>query len=124
VAEVKALCDTNIVIDLLSGSEKAIRELSLYDELWLSRISWMEILIGAGDQDTETLWEELLSNFSIVDLDLPIAREAIQIRRSRRIKLPDAIIWASSRSVSALLLTRNTKDFPLSDPMIRFPYRI
>ena len=45
-----------------------------------------------------------------------------KIRRDRRVKLPDAVIWATARAESALLVTRNTKDFPRDDPGIRVPY--
>jgi predicted nucleic acid-binding protein len=57
-------------------------------------------------------------------LDLICRREQITIRRTRRIRLPDAIVWASARTESALLVTRNTKDFPEADPGVRVPYTI
>ncbi len=37
-------------------------------------------------------------------------------------RLPDAIIWATAREASALLVTRNTKDFPADVPGVRVPY--
>jgi predicted nucleic acid-binding protein len=121
---VKALCDTNIVIDLLGGVQKASRELRKYDELFLSRISWMEVLIGSPDQGTETLWLKWLRNFSILEIDAVVAAEAVRLRKLHRIKLPDAIIWASARSQALILLTRNSRDYPKSDPDIRFPYHL
>jgi hypothetical protein len=39
-------------------------------------------------------------------------------------KLPDAIIWASARCNGRLLVTRNTKDFPAGDPVVRYPYEV
>jgi predicted nucleic acid-binding protein len=63
-----------------------------------------------------------LRDFSLVELTRPIAREAVAIRRSRRVRLPDAIIWATARHQSALLVTRNTKDFPPDEPGVRVPY--
>jgi predicted nucleic acid-binding protein len=51
-------------------------------------------------------------------------RRAVRIRRGARIKLPDAIIWASARTNGALLMTRNTKDYPKDDPFVRVPYSI
>ena len=65
-----------------------------------------------------------LRDFRVVDLTRRVAREAVEIRRSRRIRLPDAIVWASARTESALLVTRNTKDFPKDDPGLRVPYVI
>ena len=33
-----------------------------------------------------------------------------------------AIVWASARTESALLVTRNTRDFPADEPGVRLPY--
>jgi len=30
--------------------------------------------------------------------------------------LPDAVIWATAQAHAMLLVTRNTKDFPVDDP--------
>lgn len=51
-----------------------------------------------------------------------VAREAIEVRRLHRMRLPDAIVLASARVESALLVTRNTKDFPGSLPGVHVPY--
>jgi hypothetical protein len=39
-------------------------------------------------------------------------------------RLPDAIIWASAQKENALLVSRNTKDFPVDAPGIRIPYTL
>jgi predicted nucleic acid-binding protein len=57
-------------------------------------------------------------------LDETVAREAIAVRQKYKLKIPDAIIWASARLNNALLVTRNTKDFNRSDPGIRIPYHL
>ena len=38
--------------------------------------------------------------------------ESVNLRRSHRLKLRDAMIWASARIHGWQLVTRNTKDFP------------
>jgi predicted nucleic acid-binding protein len=63
-----------------------------------------------------------LRDFRVVEITRSIAREAVEVRRTRRIRLPDALIWASAQAESALLVTRNTKDFPRDDPGVRVPY--
>ena len=60
----------------------------------------------------------------MVGLDERVACEAIGLRKERRVKLPDAIIWASARLTDALFVTRNIKDFPAYEPGVRIPYRI
>ena len=66
--------------------------------------------------------QQLLQRFKTVELEPDVAEEAARIRRLERVKLPDAIIWASARCTGRLLVTRNTKDFPAGDPGVRHPY--
>jgi predicted nucleic acid-binding protein len=67
---------------------------------------------------------DFLSGFDIVVVDEEIAERAVNLRRSHRIRLPDAVIWATAQVRAMLLVTRNTKDFPPDDPGIRAPYRL
>ena len=120
----KALFDTNILIDYLNGVEAARAEIDRPAERLVSVITWMEVLAGARDQAEEDVIDMFLRDFRVVELTRRVAREAVEIRRSRRIRLPDAIVWAAARSESALLVTRNTKDFPAGDPGLRVPYTI
>jgi predicted nucleic acid-binding protein len=118
----KALFDTNILIDYLNGVEAARKELERHDERLISAVTWMEVLIGPRSDDEEDVIELFLRDFRVVDVTRAVARGAVEIRRARKIRLPDAIIWSSARTQSALLVTRNTKDFPKDEPGIRVPY--
>lgn len=120
----KALFDTNILIDYLNGVEAARTEIERPVERLVSIITWMEVLAGARDEAEADVIEMFLRDFRVVDVTRRIARGAIEIRRARRIRLPDAIVWASASAESALLVTRNTKDFPKDDPGLRVPYTI
>ncbi|HBS27770.1 MAG TPA: hypothetical protein DD827_11730 [Gammaproteobacteria bacterium] len=53
-----------------------------------------------------------------------LVAHVISIRSENRIKLPDAIFWATAKSHQALLVTRNTEYFPEDQADIRIPYRI
>ncbi|MFN8062374.1 MAG: PIN domain-containing protein [Vicinamibacterales bacterium] len=117
-----ALFDTNILVDYLAGVDAARRELDLYGKRLVSAITWMEVMVGARGDAEEDVIEMFLRDFTLVPISRPVAREAIAVRRARRLRLPDAIIWASARTESALLVTRNVKDFPRTDPGIRVPY--
>jgi predicted nucleic acid-binding protein len=118
----KALFDTNILIDYLNGNAAAQAEFERHRRRFISVVTWMEVLAGAHNAAEEDVIEMFLRDFTIVDVSRPIAHEAVAIRKRRRIRLPDAIIWASARHESALLVTRNTKDFPKHEPGIRVPY--
>lgn len=118
---VKALFDTNILIDYLNGVELAQDELKRYSQKAISIITAMEVLIGARP-DVEAGTRAFLAGFQIIPLDDVVAERAIEIRKSARIKLPDAIIWASADVHSMLIVTRNSKDFPADMPGVRIPY--
>ncbi len=120
---VKALFDTNILVDYLSGVEASKKEVERYDERLVSIVTWMEVLVGAADEAEADVVEMFLRDFRVVDLTRKIARQAVDMRRGRRrIRLPDAIIWATARVESALLITRNTRDFPPDTPGVQVPY--
>jgi len=108
----KACFDTNIVIDALNGLEEADQEYRRYERVLISRITWMEVLIGAKN-DEASLRDFLEKQFEIVPLEIQVAEEAVQLRRSHPLRLPDAIIWATARVNQAVLVSRNTKDFTL-----------
>jgi len=118
----KALFDTNILIDYLSGVLAARDELARYSDRLVSLVTWMEVLAGARSAQEEDVIELFLGEFIVVEVTRRIARDAVAIRRARRLKLPDALIWATAVAESALLVTRNSKNFPASEPGIRIPY--
>jgi len=119
------LFDTNILIDYLNGIEEARREILNCDrkDRHISIITWMEVLVGAKASEVFAL-KSWLSRFHVIALDDAIAERAVQIRKSKKIRLPDAIIWATAQINSLLLISRNTKDFPGDDSGIRVPYEI
>jgi len=120
---VKAVFDTNVLIDHLGGIPQARNELRRFDARAISVVTWAEVLVGTPP-DREPATRAFLDAFAVVDLDREIAARAVTLRRDHRIKLPDAVIWATAAAIGALLVTRNTKDFPADDPAIRVPYRL
>jgi hypothetical protein len=56
--------------------------------------------------------------------DLEVADITWRLRRKYRIRLPDAAIWATAKRSGTLLVTRNTRDFPVGEPDIRVPYEL
>ena len=118
-----AVFDTNIVIDALNGVAEADVEYSRYERVLISRVTWMEVLIGAESDDVE-LRDFMETHFEIISLDVAVAETAIQLRREYRLRLPDAIIWATARVNDAVLVTRNTKDFHAEWDGVRSPYTV
>ena len=118
----RAVIDTNILIDFLSGEDAASEELTRHDEPCISPISWMEVMVGAENFDEERRLRAFLAQFERVPIDDEVAEIAVGIRKTTRIRLPDAIIWATARRIGGVLVTRNTRDFPQGDPGVRVPY--
>jgi predicted nucleic acid-binding protein len=120
---VTALFDTNVILDHIKGLEAARAELKRYDDRAISIITVIEVLVGTTPA-TEAAERALLGEFNVVPLDDQVAEEAATLRRVHRMKLPDAVIWASARIQGRLLVSRNSKDFPAGDPGVRIPYRV
>lgn len=120
---VKALFDTNVLIDYLHGIEAADQELSRYAGKAISIITWMEVMAGAAPDEEAAVRAWLLS-FEVLALNEAIAERAVAIRKARRIRLPDAVIWATAQAHGLLLVSRNTKDFPETEPGVRVPYTL
>jgi predicted nucleic acid-binding protein len=123
VGSVKVLFDTNILIDYLNGIDAAREEITAYPHPMISTITWVEVMVGS-QIDEEVAVRQFLDRFLQVQLDATVAERAVSIRRKTRMRLPDAIIWASAQMEDALLVTRNSKDFSRLAPDVRIPYSL
>lgn len=119
----KAVFDTNILIDYTKGILAAKAEIIGVDHGLISIVTWIEFLAGMSDEAQATRARRFLDRFEIVPLGSEVAEQAIELRQRYRMKLPDAVIWATAKTHHALLVTRNTKDFP-GERDVRFPYQI
>ena len=116
--------DTDIVIDALNRIEPARAALRMADRASISRICWIEVMskmTGASMNEVKAF----LGGFVIEEIDAVVSDRAAALRRERpRLKLPDAVILASAQVNGNILVTRNTKDFPVDMPGIRVPYTL
>ena len=123
-AFVQAVFDTNILIDLLNGVVEANNEVGRYSQVAISRVSWIEVLTGVRDEEDRNRVENLLAFFEMIELDEAVSRQATELRRQYRLKVPDAIVFASAKLGDGVLVTRDLSDFPAGDPGIRVPYEL
>ena len=84
---------------------------------------WTEILAREPLERRDTV-QQIISPFEVVEIDARIAAAAADIRYRSPMKLMDAYILATAQVNGAILITRNTKDFPAEMPGIRIPYTI
>jgi predicted nucleic acid-binding protein len=115
--------DSNIVIDWLNRRPQAKAELLRYQRHRISRIVWTEVLAGEALEDREAV-RQVISAFDVVEIDARTALAAADIRHRMRMKMMDALILATAQVNGAILITRNTKDFPAEMPGIRVPYTL
>lgn len=118
---VKALFDTNILIDYLNGIEQAKIELDRYTDKAISMITWMEVMVGATPE-TEAIVRGFLNSFLSLPIDEQVSDITVAVRKKHKVKLPDAIVWATAQVNGRILVTRNTKVFSSDEPGIRVPY--
>jgi len=124
------LIDTNVWIDALSGklAASAFLRFTTVHASWAgySAITRLELFGYPGLKDEEELKiAELLKSFTEIAVDSNIIDKAIFIRKSVRIKVPDAIIAATALEKDCSLVTRNVEDFKgIADLDIIDPYVI
>ncbi|MDQ1921955.1 PIN domain-containing protein [Massilia pseudoviolaceinigra] len=119
---VKALFDTNILIDYLNGIPEAELACDHYVDKAISVVTWMEIMEGVDeDEDERLLVEAFLGQFELVPIDHRVALEASRVREAHAMRLPDAVIQATANLSGRVLITRDTRDFVPGDTVL-VPY--
>ena len=120
----KAVIDSDVLIDFLQGVPSAKKELALYSDRCVSLISWMEVMSGTKTAEEDQQCRNFLMHFRVIDIGPEIAKQAVIFRRTHHLKLPDALIWATAQHEGCILVTRNTKDFGSQTPGVRIPYKL
>lgn len=108
----KGLIDSNILIYLSNGLLEVSGLFEKYNELLISRITQIEVLGFPFDEtENEELVRRLVDKFQILEIDSAVGEATISIRKQNKIKLPDALIYATALVNDCELITANVKDF-------------
>jgi predicted nucleic acid-binding protein len=110
------LLDTNTVIyytkDNLPENAADFLSEQIIKGVFLSVISEIELLGWQFPSiETETIMETFINDCIIVKLSRAVVLKTIEIRKLRKIKLPDAIIAATAIVHDLTLISRNDSDF-------------
>ena len=106
------LIDTNIIIYLTQKRLKISDFAKKSGSLYISSISYIETLgYPFQNQDEEKDVTKLCEMFERIFLTKEIEKQTIFIRKSKKIKLPDAIIAATAMVYNLTLVTHDSDDF-------------
>jgi predicted nucleic acid-binding protein len=121
---VKALFDTNIIIDALNDHAPAYTEIRAYPDAAISVVSYVEVMAGTFAHNEDAA-RALLLGFKVIDIDVDIADYAITMRQDRGLSLTDALIVATAQATGRVLVTRDAKLInEADDPPVVVPYRV
>lgn len=102
---VEVLIDTNILIYFTSGN-KAVEAFLEGKRPIISFITEMEILSWPSLSEKEyKIAKAMIGECRVIQMNNAIREEAITIRRSTRLKLPDAIVAATSKYMGLTLVS-------------------
>jgi hypothetical protein len=103
------LIDTNIALYLLDGN-RDIAAILDGKNIYISFVTQLELLGYKDLQSNEIdVMELFISNCIIIDINQTIKDKTIQIRRTNKVKLPDAIIAATSQYLNIPLLSADIR---------------
>ena len=117
----KAVLDSNVIIFAAKQTIDVEKLLAAYDEFYVSIITYMEVYAYEFENaDEKALIDELFAALEMVEINRAIADQAIAYRKnkSKKIKLPDAIILATTKYLNADLLTDDYDDFQTIDNLV------
>lgn len=121
------LFDTCVLVDYLRGRPAAVEFVRRVEgRPSVSVITAAELCAGVRDETESRRVEAVLTELSVRDVDLGIARLAGRFcrtyRRSHGIEIPDALIAATAQVHGIRLVTRNARHFPMLDHLV-VPYQ-
>ena len=105
------LLDTNALVALLEGQEALVALTKDADWLGVSVINVLEFLgFDSLTEPDRLIFAELLSRITVVDLNhagTALMAHITALRKTRSLKLPDAIVMASAATNQATLITND-----------------
>jgi predicted nucleic acid-binding protein len=112
----KYLLDSNAVIDYIGGilPQKSIEWLDSIIEtaVSMSVINRIEALGFNPPNPADLLpFEDLVNTVEVIGLPEEIIQQTIDVRKNYKIKLPDAVVAATSLVLGLTVISKNTADF-------------
>jgi predicted nucleic acid-binding protein len=100
----KYLADTNILLYIITGNKSIAGYVN--EEFYISEVTQIELLGNKGITPLQLKYRtQIIDNCTIVNLSENIKQLAIRLKQSYTLKIPDAIIAATSIYLNLPLLT-------------------
>lgn len=118
----KIVCDTDVMIDYWDvkskrhlQTKKILEEEIGLDNIVISSITKMELLIGANNKSEESKIKKKLFRFNLALINNEISLEALFLfetyRLSHGLSIPDCFIGSTAKILNLELFTYNIKDY-------------
>ena len=126
---IQYLIDTNVAIDYL-GKKLPVAGMNLMNHIvnnlpTVSVITKIEVLGFKAPDPYDQMFTNFIQDVIVLNLTDDVVLTSINIRRSNKTKLPDAIIAATALVHGLTLLTRNTADFKnIPDLLLVDPHKL
>jgi hypothetical protein len=109
------LMDTNVVSDyfstFFSDTGIAFMDAAIDAIPNISVITEIELLCWKTGSSTEQKIKNFINDSIIINISSDVILHCVELRRSKKIKIPDAIIAATAIVYNYTLLTNNANDF-------------
>jgi predicted nucleic acid-binding protein len=109
------LIDTNIVSDFFSAALPEVglqfMEAVIDAVPKLSVITQIELLCWKSVPDVEQKLMEFINDSIVLNITPKVIEYCVNLRKMKKIKIPDAIIAATALAHNCILITNNEKDF-------------
>mgnify|MGYP001569000334 FL=1 len=124
----KYLLDTNVLLEAFWGAEPSASKVKAWienGEIAISAVTVAEVVSKASKDEKEKL-DLLISKFGVLSIDQVVGEIAGQYRqdfarKKKRVYLLDCFIAATAKLFNLKLITRNLKDYPMTDIEILLP---
>ncbi len=112
--------DTNVLVAFFDGQPYIRQALERFSPLRVPAVAYAEFLVGLTEAECVAVDPVIHKIFDVIQTDNAICHEASKVRREARLKLIDAMIYATARVGGGVLITCD-KDFDKSWPDVYIP---
>lgn len=110
--KINPIFDSDILINYSKDELNLDIYFDNYGKIFISVITYMEVFgYEFKNKNEENLLKEIIENIDIININEDIINKVIEVRKKFKVKLPDAIIFATATYLNADLITRNEDYF-------------